>query len=348
MLPPLDTLDQFFTYFAPHGTARQQVFGAIDFRGFAQDGRAAVRHQQIYRRAQCRVGTDTGVTVRAAALQSDGDVCGAAGFAPDRVGLGQHVLDQRNAFGDGFGCAARVLDAECAQCFAFAQAAVGQPGIDLVGLAAQPHHQHAGKIDVGGVAGQRALQYLHANAFAVHAATRAVRQRDDTVHVGKILEHRRVVLPGKMISNSTRRGSRAVDAGQDAEIVARGHATIGALDAHESRFTLRRRRFHVSANGIVAHKIAFVGAHIQVVGVHMFAGRDGPARKPDDLVVAPHRLAGRQRARGHLVARRDQALDDDVFDLCAAHQLGAGNQDIVGGMKADKGFHVAVFSSINH
>ena len=120
-------------------------------------------------------------------MQAYGDVRGAAGFALDGIRLRQHFLDQHNALGNGLGRAAGVLDAEDAQGFALAQAAVGQPGVDLVGLAAQSHHQHAGEVGVGGIAGQRALQNLQPQAVTVHAATRAVRERDHAVHVGEIL-----------------------------------------------------------------------------------------------------------------------------------------------------------------
>jgi hypothetical protein len=41
-----------------HRAARQQMLGAIDLGRLAQDGRAAMRHQQIHCRAQRRVGAD--------------------------------------------------------------------------------------------------------------------------------------------------------------------------------------------------------------------------------------------------------------------------------------------------
>ena len=58
MLPPLDALDQLFADFAPRGAARQQVLGAVDLGRFGQDRRAAVRDQQVHRRAQRRIGAD--------------------------------------------------------------------------------------------------------------------------------------------------------------------------------------------------------------------------------------------------------------------------------------------------
>jgi hypothetical protein len=184
VLPPLDARDQLFAHFAFHRAAGQQVLGAVDLGRLAQDGGAAVRHQQVHRGAQRRVGADAAVAVRAAALQADGDVRRAAGFALHRIGLRQHLLDQRNAFFHRLACAAGVLDVEDLAGFAFAQAAVGQPGVDLVGLAAQAHHQHAPEVGMGGIAGQRALQDLHAHALGVHAAAGAVGQRHHAVDMG--------------------------------------------------------------------------------------------------------------------------------------------------------------------
>ena len=54
---------------------------------------------------------------------------------------------------------------------------------DLVRLAAEPDDQHAREIRVLRVSAERAPQDLHALALRVHAATRAVRQRDDAVHI---------------------------------------------------------------------------------------------------------------------------------------------------------------------
>ena len=54
---------------------------------------------------------------------------------------------------------------------------------DLVRLAAEADHQHAGEVGVPRVAAERAAQELHAVAVGVHAAAGAVRQRDDAVDV---------------------------------------------------------------------------------------------------------------------------------------------------------------------
>ena len=333
-------------YFGAHRAAREQVLGAVNLGCFAQDGGTAVSHQQVHRCAQCRVGTDAGVTVGAAALQADGDVRSAAGLALDGVSARQHLLNECNAFVHRLARAAAVLDVEDAKVLAFFERAVRQPGIDLVGLAAQADHQHASKVDVGGVAGQSALQNFHAQAITVHAAAGAVCQRHHAVHVGKVFERSRVGAARKMVGNGARCGSRAIDAGQNADVIARGYAAVGALDAHELCFELGRRRLDIGTNGVVARKVALVRPHVEVVRVHMLAGGDGLAGKTNDLVVAAHRLAGGQCACGHLMAGRYEAAHGDVFNLCAAHQLGSGNQHVIGGVKANKRCHGAI--SIKH
>ena len=69
----------------------------------------------------------------------------------------------------------------------------------------------------------------------------------------------------------------------------------------------------------------------------MLARRDVAARKADDLVVAPDRRAFGDRARGDLVARRNQADDRDflVHELRATDELLPRDDDVVGGVKAD-------------
>ena len=299
-----------------------------------------MRHQQIDRHAQRRVRADARITVGAAALQADGDVRGAAGLALDCVGLRQHVVDQRNAFRDSFRGAARVLNAEDAQRVAFTQTAVGQPGVDLIRLATESDHQHACEIGVGRVTRQRALQNLHAGAFGVHAAAGAVRQRDHTIDIREFFKCSGICHPGKMVGNRACRRSRTIDARQDADVVARGYAAVFALDAHETGLFFGWLGLHVVTKSVVARKVALVRAHVEVVRVNMLAGGNRFAGKADDLVVAAHRLAGRDGVRGDLVASRDQTLDDDTLGRRTADELRAGDEHIVLGMEADKRDHV--------
>ena len=79
-------IQAFFTYLAAHGAAGQQMFCAINLGCFAEDGGAAMGHQQVHCRTQCWVGTDAAVAVRSATLQAYGDVGSAAGLALRGVG----------------------------------------------------------------------------------------------------------------------------------------------------------------------------------------------------------------------------------------------------------------------
>ena len=138
------------------------MFCAINLWGFAEDGGAAVCHQQVYRCTQGGVGADARITVRAAALQSHGDVGDAARLALGEIGCGQHGGDQSYALGHREAGAAAVLDIESLQHAALFQATVRQPRLQLIGFATQAHRQHTGEIGVGGVTRQGALQHLHA------------------------------------------------------------------------------------------------------------------------------------------------------------------------------------------
>ena len=57
-LPPMNAVNEFLGHFRFDGAACEQVFGAINFRCFTEDGCAAMLHQQIDGRTQSRVGAD--------------------------------------------------------------------------------------------------------------------------------------------------------------------------------------------------------------------------------------------------------------------------------------------------
>jgi hypothetical protein len=88
--------------------------------------------------------------------------------------------------------------------------------------------------------------------------------------------------------------------------------------------------------------MAFVGTHVEVVRMHVLAGRDRLACEADDLVVAAHRLALGDGAHRDLVAGRDQAARRHALDRRAADQLAARDHDIVGGMESNEGVHRGV------
>ena len=312
------------------------MLGTINLRRFAQNGGSAVLHQQVHRRAQRRVGADTRIAVRAAALQTDGDVFGTARLALCGIGAGQHLFDELNALFHRQARAACVLDVEDLERVAHAQAAVCQPGAQLVGLAAQAHHHHAPEVGVCGITGQRALEQLHAQTFGVHPTAGAVGQCHHPVHIWKVGQRGGVAALRKMVGNGACRRGRAVHARQHADVVACGHAAVCALVAHEAGLLAGRFGFDVLADGVVALEIAFFGTHVQVVRVHMLARRDGLVCKTNDLVVAAHRLAHGDGACSDFVARRNQAAHGDAVHGAATHELAAGNDHVVRRVQANE------------
>lgn len=92
--------------------------------------------QQVHRRAEGRVGGDAGPAVRPPALKADRQVGGGDELALDRGGFGDKVTNDVDPGFDGPGGAASLLDGQGAQVRAGLEAFVGQPGGDLVRLAA--------------------------------------------------------------------------------------------------------------------------------------------------------------------------------------------------------------------
>jgi hypothetical protein len=138
----------------------------------------------------------------------------------------------------------------------------------------------------------------------------------------------------EVIGDRARDRRRTVHRGQDADVVARRDAPVGPADAHEGgRRIDELGRVHAGRRRVVARE----AAELEVVRVHMLAGGDRLFRGADDLVVAPHRRALRNRTHRDLVAGRHQADHGDAFarDRRAADELLARDHDVVGGMDAD-------------
>ena len=237
------------------------------------------------------------------------------------VGFLQHALDQVHAARHRLGGAAGVLDAERLQARALGQALLRHQALDLVGLAAQAHHQHGGEVGVPGVAAERAPQHQQFFAVAGGGAAGAVRERDHAVDIRIVGQRFRMDVATELVGDRARRGRRAVHAGQHADVVARGDAPVAAHDAHErGRRVDERGGVHAGADVVCALEVG----EREVVRVHVLAGRDGLRREADDLVVAPHRRALGDRAHRDLVPGRDQARHRDAFalDARAAQAIG--------------------------
>jgi hypothetical protein len=168
--------------------------------------------------------------------------------------------------------AAGVLDAEGTQQRAFLQVLAPKQRADLVRFAAEADDEHAGEVRVPRIAAERAPQQQHAVAVRVHAAARAVRQRDDAVDVG----NRGSASPREVIGDAAHDGRRAIDRRQKADVVARRDAAVGADDAVNVAGGSTKRVGSRRAERVVALE----RAHRQVVQMNMLAGAMSRDAKP--------------------------------------------------------------------
>ena len=279
----------------------------VDLRCLRQDRAAAVAHQQIDRGAERRIRADAGIAIRAAALQAENQMRPRHRLALYLVRFRQHLLHTCDAVLYRLPRAALLLDGEGTKLVALLQTLRCHEHVDLVRLAAKPDDLRRVEVRMPRVAGDRAAEQVGRFALRRHAAPRLMRQRDDAVHVRIIVQP---VL--EVLGDHARDGRRAVHARQDADVVARGDTSIGALDAHEGRRRLDvLRELDTGAEGVIALKVA----HGDVMHVDVVAGRDRLRGEADDLVIAMHRFALRHGAHGDLVPRRDAHRCAHVFLL---------------------------------
>ena len=180
------------------------------------------------------------------------------------------------------------------------------------------------------VASHGAPEHIDRLAVGVHAAAGLVGEGDDAVDVGVGIQS-----VFEVPRHLPRHGGRAVDAGENADVVARCDAPVGTYDALEGRrLGDEFRRRHQLAKGVVALEVA----HRHVLHMHVFAGKDVARGEADDLVVAPHRLSLLHFAHRDLVPGGNLALDRDVAFLDqrgARRELDARDDDVVGGIESD-------------
>jgi hypothetical protein len=202
---------------------------------------------------------------------------------------------------------------------------------DLHDLAAKAHEEDAAEVRVARIARERAEERVVALVRPRHAAPGTVDDGDDAVDVGVVGEPRGL-LGG--FGDEARDGAGAVHRGEDAEVVARAHLSVGAVVAHEGPFLGRRGEgAAVLAEGVVL----LVFAHAEVVGVDVVACGDVLGRRADDLAVAVDRGAFRNVRQGDLVAALHLGPGDDpeLGEGAAGGHVLERDGHVVGGMQAD-------------
>jgi hypothetical protein len=101
-------------------------------------------------------------------------------------------------------------------------------------------------------------------------------------------------------------GGRAVDAGDDADEVARAGTAVGASISHEGAGAVGLSSCTASLGGTTGRP----GPEDQIVRMNMLAGCDVLRRATNCLGVFDHGRAGGDRLDRHLVARLDQCRGD--------------------------------------
>ena len=281
---------------------------AVDLGRLGEDAGAPVAHQDVAGGAQRRIGGDARIGVRAAALQRQRDLRGGDRLTLRRVGLGQHLADHGLGPLDGLPRAAGALHRHGAEVRPALDLIGVEQEIDLIDLAAQADHQHAGEIGMAGIAPERALQGGEAVAAIGHAAAGAMGQRDDAIDIAI----GRQLVPREGLGDVVADRGRAVDGREHADEVARACPAALAQEALEARPLVlgdEGRGLDVGAEGIVAGEVP----HLDVVGVDVLAGRDVGAGEADDLVVLAHRLAGPDRPGRDLVAGGDPRAAGEIL-----------------------------------
>ncbi len=173
----------------------------------------------------------------------------------------------------------------------------------LVALAAEADHHVARDVRMAREADVNPAQRVEGVA-RLHVAAALVGEGDDAVDV-------RIVAPelrrAEAVTHIVRDRGRAVDAGDDGDIVSGTDAAVGPQEAAERPRLRHRREFlEVGAELIIASEVL----HAQVVGVDVVARRDGGRREPDDLSVLADGRFG-----GDVVDRDLVALGNVLFRL---------------------------------
>ena len=226
------------------------------------------------------------------------------GLALHLIGVLQHGRDQGFALGYGLACAACILDGQGGNHLRVARRECRHQGGDLVDFAAQSDQDDTGKVRVFGIASQRALQDSQTFSVTAHATAAAMGDGDDTIDIRIALGQGGVESVGNVAAD----GGRAIDAGNDADVVARPHAAIGSDIAVECAGHGCFLGRPVSSTDCV---LLVRGHHAQIVGMHMGTGRNGSGGHTDRLPVFQDGLARRDIPQGKFMAGGDIVLQGD-------------------------------------
>ena len=196
---------------------------------------------------------------------------------------------------------------------------------ELVDLATEADHQHAAEIRMSGIAGQSSVQHHHAVAGAAHAAALAVDDGHEAVDAGIFRQQR----PVGGVCYGMADGRRAIDAGNDADEVARAGTPVGAAVTHEGAGTVGLRRMLGLAG---RHHRQTAGLEHQIVRMNMLTRRDVLRGATDRLRVFDYGGAGGNGLDRHLVAGFDDRGGGSAARQCRSDfDAAVGDGDIVGG-----------------
>jgi len=153
---------------------------------------------------------------------------------------------------------------------------------------------------MGGIACEDATEEVGRFAVFGHSTAGSVGDGDDAVDVGVGSEK----LWSKVGSDAAGDGSRTVDGGKNANVIAGGDTAVGTNDAVEGgnfRGVKERCGAGFGTDGVVAFKIT----GNEIVCVDVLADGNRLGGKADDLVELAHRLTGCDGANCEFVARGD-------------------------------------------
>lgn len=160
------------------------MLGAIDFRSFREDRSAASGHQAIHGIAQCRVGGDARIAIRATALQPYSEMANADRLTLDAVGFSSSDFTWAIPL-------AMVLDVppvpwmvKVRSAFATLEALGSEQVRNLVGLAAKTDQQHCREVGMYGVSAQGPTQHRQRFTTGVDGTADTMGQGDHAIDIG--------------------------------------------------------------------------------------------------------------------------------------------------------------------